>query len=70
MALENKVVVLNGLEFVLGKKYRDTILGTEGIATGGATYLTGGDRIQLAMLKPSGEPDYSWYDATQVELVD
>jgi hypothetical protein len=70
MALENKVVVLNGIEFFLGNKYRDTVLGTEGIAVAGAAYLSGGDQIQLAWSGTLGEANHQWYDATRVEPVD
>ena len=70
MALENKTVTLNGTEFILGKKYRDTILGNEGVATAGAAYLSGGDQLQLAWSGVNGEANHSWYDATRIEPVD
>ncbi len=70
MALENITVTLNGTEFTLGKKYRDTILGNEGVATAGATYLSGGDQIQLAWSGFNGDANHQWYDATRIEPVD
>jgi hypothetical protein len=70
MALENITVTLNGTEFILGKKYRDIVLGTEGVAVAGAIYLSGGDQIQLAWTSADGSANHSWYDATRVVPVD
>lgn len=72
MALENKglIVTLCGTQFELGKKYRDVLLGTEGICTAGATYLSGGDQIQLAWLGDRGEVNQQWYDAQRIERAD
>ena len=71
MALENKglIVTLCGIQFKLGQKYRDVVLGTEGICTAGATYLSGGDQIQLEWPGNRGEVNRQWYDAQRVEPV-
>jgi hypothetical protein len=69
MALENRVVVLNGTEFTLGRKYRDKVLGVEGVAVASATYLTGCDQIQLAARDANGMPYSQWFDVTRIEGV-
>lgn len=69
MSLENRVVVLNGTEFTLGTKYRDKVLGTEGVAMAGASYLTGCDQLQLAARDANGMPYSVWIDVTRVEGV-
>jgi hypothetical protein len=69
MALKNRTVTLNGTEFILGKKYRETVLGTEGVAIAGAIYLSGGDQIQLAWTSSDGSANHQWYDATRIEPV-
>ena len=69
MALENRTVILNGTEFTLGRSYRDTVLGTEGVAVASATYLTGCDQIQLAARDANGMPYSQWFDVTRIEGV-
>jgi hypothetical protein len=70
MALENRTVTLNGAQFTLGKKYRDSVLGVEGTAVASATYLTGCDQIQLAARDANGMPYSQWFDVTRIEGVD
>jgi hypothetical protein len=70
MALENRVVVLNGTEFTLGRQYRDKVLGVEGVAVASATYLTGCDQIQLAARDANGMPYSQWFDVTRIEGVE
>jgi hypothetical protein len=69
MALENRTVLLNGTEFILGKKYRDTVQGVEGLAIAGASYLTGCDQINLASKDANGLPFTHWVDVTRIEGV-
>jgi hypothetical protein len=69
MSLETRTVMLNGTEFTLGKKYRDTVLGTEGVAVASATHLTGCDQIQLAARDANGMPYSVWIDVTRIEGV-
>jgi len=69
MSLETRTVVLNGTEFTLGQKYRDTVLGTEGVAIAGASYMTGCDQIQLAARDANGMPYSVWIDVTRIEGV-
>jgi hypothetical protein len=69
MALENRVVVLNGTEFTLGTKYRDKVLGIEGVAVASATYLTGCHQIKLAARDANGMPYSQWFDVTRIEGV-
>lgn len=52
----------------LGKKYRDTIHGFEGIATSQQAYLTGCDRVYLEFMTDN-EIKGSWFDITQIEGV-
>lgn len=52
----------------LGKKYRDTIHGFEGVATCQQIHLTGCDRVYLEIMK-DGEIKGSWFDITQLEGV-
>lgn len=70
MALENRVIVLNGTEFILGTKYRDTVLDLEGVATGGCSYLTGCDQLLLAAKDKNGMPFSQWVDVTRIEGVE
>ena len=67
--MEKRIVTLNGTLFTLGDKYRDTVLGVEGIAIASATYLTGCDQIQLAARDSNGMPYSQWYDVTRIEGV-
>ena len=69
MALQRRTVILNGTEFTLGRKYRDTVLGTEGVAIAGASYLTGCDQLQLAARDANGMPYSVWIDVTRIEGV-
>lgn len=52
----------------LGKRYRDTISGTEGIATARTTYLYGCVRVCLENLDEKGQPQDVWFD--EQRLVD
>jgi|LakMenEpi03Aug12_release.lakeMendotaPanAssembly.Ray.scaffolds.fasta_scaffold171988_2 hypothetical protein len=70
MAIENRTVTLNGVEFTLGQKYRDIILGVEGVAVASATYMTGCDQIQLAACDANGMPYSQWFDVTRIEGVE
>jgi hypothetical protein len=69
MSLETRTVTLNGAKFTLGQKYRDTVLGVEGVAVASATYLTGCDQIQLAARDANGMPYSQWFDVTRIEGV-
>ncbi len=53
----------------LGKKYRDIIHGTEGIATCLSKYLTGCDQVRLERLNNDGDIVEMWFDITQLEGV-
>lgn len=53
----------------LGKKYRDTIHGFEGIATCVSRYLTGCDRVMLESNKDGDLKEY-WFDITRLEGVE
>ncbi len=56
-------------KFELGKKYKDTIHGIEGIATSHIRYLTGCDQIRLEWVL-NGEVHSMYFDVTQLEGVD
>ena len=57
-------------EFViLGKRYRDTISGWEGMATCLFTYLHGCRRVLLAGADSEGKPDDYAFDEPQLVLV-
>jgi len=60
------------MKVILGKTYKDSISGFEGIATARTTYLYGCVRVLLVpiSLKPDGDflPD-CWFDEPQVEAV-
>jgi hypothetical protein len=66
MALDFRTVKLNGTEFILGRTYRDTVQGVEGIAIAGASYLTGCDQINLASKDANGLPFTHWVDVTRI----
>ena len=70
MKLPNRIIKLNGAEFTLGYKYRDSVLGVEGVATAGASYLTGCDQLQLAAKDANGMPFSHWVDVTRLENVE
>lgn len=61
-----KLQKING--FTLGKKYRDKLLGIEGIATAYTHYLTGCDQVQLMRLVDN-ERKYDHFDITEIEEV-
>lgn len=52
----------------LGKRYRDSLTGIEGIATSRTTYLYGCVRVGLETLAKEGEPKDLWFD--EQRLVD
>ena len=56
------------VKVTLGKKYRDTLHGFEGIATAQTRYITGCDQIEIQWLK-NGEPLSFWLDITRLEGV-
>ena len=66
----NRTVILNGTEFTLGQKYKNKLLGNEGIATAGATYLTGCDQLKLEWNDSTGRPVCEWVDVTLIEGVE
>ena len=69
MALKKRTVTLNGTQFTLGQKYRDAVLGIEGIALAGASYITGCDQLQLGATDANGMPFTHWVDVTRIEGV-
>jgi hypothetical protein len=70
MSDKTRTIKLNGAEFILGRKYRDTVLGNEGIAIGGVSYLTGCDQLQITYNDATGRPVVDWIDVTNVEGVE
>jgi len=52
----------------LGKKYKDTLHGLEGIATAQTSYITGCDQVEIQWLK-DGEPHSVWLDISRLEGV-
>ena len=52
----------------LGKTYKDTIHGIEGVATARSEYLTGCNRVCLEFVK-EGEIKTWWFDEPQLVLV-
>ena len=67
--MKERIIRLNETEFTLGKRYVDTIQGVEGLATAGASYLTGCDQIQLSSKDSNGLPFTHWVDVTRIEAV-
>ena len=59
---------MSGVGIVLGERYRDTLHGTEGVATAFTHYLTGCSRVTLEWVK-EGEIKREWFDETMVEAV-
>ncbi len=64
---KERPVILNETEFVLGKKYKETILGNEGVATAGAVYLTGCDQLKITWNDSTGRPVDRWVDVSEIE---
>jgi hypothetical protein len=64
--MEERVIRLNEVEFVLGRRYRDSVLDISGIATAGASYLTGCDQILLSAKDSNGMPFGHWVDVTRI----
>lgn len=68
--MKTRKIQLNGAVFTLGKKYRDTLLGNEGIGTAGTSYLTGCDQLLLEYVDSTGRPVSGWIDVTRIEAVE
>jgi len=56
-------------KIVLGKRYRESLHGREGIATCLCHYLTGCSRVSLEWLGTDGEVKEAWVDVTTIEDV-
>ena len=67
--MKKRTITLNGAKFILGDKYRDKLLGSEGIATAGAAWLTGCDQLLLSWNDSTGRPVDLWTDVTRIEAV-
>jgi len=53
----------------LGKKYKDSLTGFEGIATARATYLYGCVRVLLeAKSKSNVKPEEYWFDEQRLDI--
>ena len=70
MTVKNRTITLNGIKFILGKIYRDTMTNVSGKATAGAQYLTGCDQIKLSNTDTTGRPYDHWVDVTCIEGVE
>lgn len=68
--METRTIKLEGTKFTLGKKYRDKVLGNEGIATAGAAYLTGCDQLLIRWNDSTGRPCSEWIDVTNIAEVE
>ena len=53
----------------LGKRYRDTITGFEGVAYGQTEYLFGCYRVTLTGVNKDGDPAEFTFDAPQLEEI-
>lgn len=67
--MKKRKIKLNGTQFILGDKYKDALLGVEGIAKAGIAYLTGCDQILLIFNDSTGRPVDHWVDVTGIEKV-
>lgn len=56
-------------KIVLGRKYRETILGRTGVANAVCMYLTGCDQVELIWLDEKGKRECCWVDCTVLEAV-
>ena len=68
--MKSRIVTLNGKKFTLSKKYRDTMLGVEGVATAGVTYLTGCDQLEIKWVGPDGSINTHWVDVIYIKSVE
>lgn len=64
-----RTITLEGRKYTLGKKYRDTLMGVEGIAASGIAYLTGCDQLELKFIDSMGSVNSHWCDVTIIEAV-
>lgn len=55
---------------VLGRKYKETVLGREGVAISRIEYLSGCDRVELQWLNKDNEAKSLWIDITQLADVE
>ena len=55
-------------KILLGKKYRDTVHGFEGVAVSLTHYLTGCDQVAIETVE-AGEIKTHWFDITRLEGV-
>jgi hypothetical protein len=62
---------VNGSDIILGKKYRDTVSGAEGVCVGKSVWLTGCETVGLQgpVDKDGKMPDSQWFDAIRIEAV-
>lgn len=67
--MKTRKIELNGVTFTLGKKYRDILLDVTGVATAGASYLTGCDQLNIEYKDATGRPVSNWIDVTRIEAV-
>lgn len=58
----------DGKELVLGKRYRDTVHGTEGVAVSRHQYLAGCDRVALESVV-AGEIKANSFDIVQIQEI-
>lgn len=68
--MKERKVVLNEVVFYLGRKYRDKILGNEGIAVSCCSHLTRCDQILLTWNDSTGRPVDHWIDIVNIEAVE
>jgi hypothetical protein len=61
-------VTIEGKPIVLGRKYRDTLHGIEGIATAHYRFLTGCDRILLEWVKDGEVKNYTVDAPTLIDV--
>jgi len=64
--MKTRRIRLNGTTFILGKKYRDTLLDIEGVASTGAQFLTGCDQLKLEGKDSTGRAYDHWVDVTRI----
>lgn len=67
---EPREIELNGKIYVLGKRYKDKLLGNVGIAVAGCAYLSGCDQIMLQWNDSTKRPVDQWVHVTDIEEIE
>ena len=67
--MKNRKIVLNEIEFILGKEYEDVVLGNRGMAIAGISYHTRCDQLLITWNDSTNRPVEQWIDIVNIKAV-